>query len=201
MPRNSINLATSKLQDSLVSSDGTTYKINPDFRIVLACLERLADPDKKDIEKVLFLAHHFFLKETPPDMAELFSDFITGGETADDREEALLDFAQDSGVIYASFRQQYGINLLTERLHWAEFQQLLAGLNQNTAFGRRIQLRTLDINTLPEKERAKWRRLKDEVAVKQPISKAEHALQEELDRRLAAGEDPTTIINQLKGAE
>ena len=207
MPCNNINLAHPDLPTSLVSSDGNSYAVNPDFHIVLACLQRLSDPDRNELEKALYLSYHFFLQKTPPDMGELFSAFVSGtsstsntsGEPVDENDsEPLMDFQQDSGVLYASFRQSYGINLLTDPLHWIEFQQLLSALGPDTAFGNRVQLRSMDINSLPEQERSKWQKMKDNVAIVPKMSAAEQALQKELDRRLVAGEDPAEIIEQLK---
>jgi hypothetical protein len=206
MPCNSINLAHPELPVSMISSDGNTYVINPDFHVVLACLERLQDPDRNDLEKASYLSHHFFLKKTPPDMGGLFTAFVSGtsstsGEADEENNsEPLMDFQQDSGVLYASFRQTYGINLLTDKLHWIEFQELLSALGPDTPFGKRVQLRSINISALPENERLKWQRMRDNVAIIPKMSAAEEALQKELDRRLAAGEDPGEIISQLKEA-
>ncbi len=200
MPCSNINLAHPTLPDSVVSEDGNSYPINPDFRVVLGCLERLGDPDKKDLEKAFYLAHHFFLQKTLPDMGDLFSRFVSGGKTEHSGggdEQPLMDFAQDGGVIYASFRQQYSINLLKDSLHWYEFQELLAGLSPETPLGKRIHLRGLDISTIPEKDRGKWQIMKEQVAVVPKMSTEEKELHDELDHRLAAGEDPAEIITVL----
>lgn len=182
----------------LLSEDGNAYPIAPDHRTVLACLEAISDPDKPDLDKALFLAKRFFCGNPPPDMGALFSAFVAE-ESADEDGEQLLDFAQDAGVIYASFWQQYGINLATRKLHWWAFRMLLAGLGEGTALGNRVQLRTLDLDTIPDKERSKFRRMKDMVAIVPRISREEMDLQAELDRRLSAGEDPTEIIEKLRG--
>ena len=59
-------------------------------------------------------------------------------------------FTQDAEAIYASFREQYGINLLQEKgkLHWDEFKALFAGLGPNTYFQRIVEIRMRDTSKL-----------------------------------------------------
>ena len=109
--------------------------------------------------------------------------------------------AGDAGALYASFRQQYGIDLLRQPLHWFEFRELLAGLTEQTAFGARVRLRMADENAAPPEERAHLRRLKEQVALRPRVGKAEQTLLRELDRRLAAGESPDTVLRQLTDRE
>lgn len=58
-------------------------------------------------------------------------------------EKNLLDYEHDADMIYASFRQAYGINLLKEqgKLHWFEFVALLNGLPDDTIIKQVISLR------------------------------------------------------------
>lgn len=187
------------LPNALVSAvDGKAYPIDADCRTVLACLRRLSDPDREDLDKLIYLARRFFLGHPPSDLGELFSAFVTGGEPGDPNEPPLLDFEVDAGAIYASFRQQYGIDLLRESLHWIEFRALLAGLCEGTAFGARVRLRGLDEERLAPEDRARVRRLKDQFAIVPHVGQAEQGLLDELNRRLAAGEDPAGIIQKLR---
>lgn len=187
-----------KVLSRAITVDGIAYPIDPNFRTVLACVRVYNDPDKPIIEKALYIAQRFFLGNVPPDMGKAFSDFLSE-ETQDDDGEQFMDFDMDAGVIYASFRQQYGINLMTDYLHWYEFRALLSGLTEQTPFGQRVHIRSMDINDVPEKARVKLRKLKDTLSIKPQISRREVELQAELDRRLEAGEDPTEIINSLQG--
>ncbi|NLI21752.1 MAG: hypothetical protein GX418_09420 [Clostridiales bacterium] len=179
------------------ASDGNAYAIDPSFRTVLLCLRRLNDPDRSDLEKLLFLAGRFFLGNTPPDPDRMFADFVAGGMPAEADEPPLMDFEQDAGAIYASFRQQYRIDLLAEDLHWLAFLALLAGLGEDTPVGARARLRALDENRVAPEDRARVRRMKEQVAIRPRVSRAEQALLRELDRRLMAGEDPADILTQL----
>ena len=193
--------AEQALPAALTGADGKIYPVNPDFRTVLRCLRRLSDPDRETPAKLLYLAHHFYRDNPPPEMAALFSAFVSGGGTQDADEPPLMDFEQDAGAIYASFRAQYGLNLLREPLHWFEFRELLAGLDEQTAFGARVRLRALSENDVASEDRPALRKLKAQVALRPRVSREERALLTELDRRLAAGESPGDVLAQLHQRE
>lgn len=187
------------LPTALISeADGKLYPIDPDFRTVLACLRKLNDPDIPELEKLLYLAGRFYLRHPPHDLDWLFAAFVTGGAQCETGEPPMLDFEMDAGVIYASFRQQYGMNLLRESLHWLEFRELLAGLGEDTPFGARVRLRGLDETRVPPEDRAALRRMKERIAIAPRVGRAEQTLLTELNRRLAAGEDPVEIIEKLQ---
>lgn len=186
------------LVKTLKSSDGMEYPIDASFRNVLACLRVLSDPDRSELDKSLFLSVRFFLKHPPADMQELFSGFVNGEDSGAESEEPLLDFEIDAAAIYASFRQQYGIDLLHDDLHWVEFRTLLAGLTENTVFGNRVKIRATDESDMDEKTRSKFHKVKDMVAIKQKESQREKELRAELNRRLEAGENPVEVLNALK---
>ena len=60
-----------------------------------------------------------------------------------DLEEAHFDIKQDADLIYASFKSEYGIDLIEEqgKLHWHKFQALLQGLSSESILQRVIQIR------------------------------------------------------------
>lgn len=186
------------LPTALVSGhDGLSYLIDPCYRTVLACLRWLCDPAMEEMRKRLYLARFFFLNHPPRDMDALFAAFVTGGETGGD-EPPLMDFEVDAGAIYASFRQQYGIDLLREELHWIEFRELLAGLCEDTPFGARVRLRALPDREISAEDRPRIQKLREMIRIPERVDPAEQALLTELNRRLAEGEDPTEIIRQLQ---
>lgn len=199
MPRSKFSLSAPVLPKSVHSEDGNDYPVDSDFRTVLACLERLSDPDAEALPKALFIATHFYKGNPPPDMWPLFQRFLLCGEdAAGGDDDPVMDFEQDADAIYASFKQQYDIDLIRGKLHWVEFRLLLRGLGENTPFGQLLKWRHMDVSVYAEKDRAKLRSIKDTVALQPRISQRELELQAELDRRLAAGEDPAEIIKQLK---
>jgi hypothetical protein len=187
------------LPRALISAaDGKAYPIDPDFRTVLACLRRLNDPDMDALVKLLYLGKRFFLGQPPADMAALFTAFTAGGAAAASGEPPLMDFEQDAEAIYASFRMQYGIDLLTADLHWLAFRALLAGLGEDTPLGLRVRVRTLPDSRVAPEDRAQLHRLREHFAIAQRVSGAEQALLRALDEKLMAGEDPADVLAQLK---
>ena len=185
------------LPTALVSAaDGKAYPIDPDFRTVLACLRRLSEPALDVLAKLAYLGKRFYLGRPPRDMAALFTAFVAGGGQAGDGPP-LIDFEQDAGAVYASFRMQYGIDLLHETLHWFAFRELLSGLGENTPLGLRVRVRAMPERDLPPEERAQLRRLRERFAIAPRADGAERALIAELDRRLAAGEDPADVLQKL----
>ena len=148
---------------------------------------------------MLFIAVHFYKGNPPPDMWPLFERFLLCEEhAADDAEDPVMDFEQDAAAIYSSFKQQYNIDLIHEKLHWIEFRLLLRGLGEQTPFGNLLRIRNLDVSDYAEKDRARLRTLQDMVAIHPRVGMKEAQLQAELDRRLRAGEDPTEILKQLQ---
>lgn len=180
------------------AADGRAYPVDPDFRTVLACLRRLCDPDVEPLNKLLYLASRFYLNHPPPDADSLFTAFVAGDGATGGDEPPLIDFELDAGAIYASFRMQYGLDLLTAKLHWFAFRELLAGLDEHTPLGLRVRLRALPDDRVAPEDRALVRRLRDRIAIDPRVGKAEQALLSELDRRLAAGEDPVEILETLR---
>ncbi|MCR5723464.1 MAG: bacteriophage Gp15 family protein [Treponema sp.] len=124
---------TKKVLPSAVEVDGAFFAVKTDFRTVLAFFALLADgthtyadfdfmytsdgvPANRKAGVDAMIA--FFNRENPLPRK-------VGSDSADH----LLDYEQDADLIYSAFREQYGINLLTEDLHWYEFRALLSGLH------------------------------------------------------------------------
>ncbi len=58
-----------------------------------------------------------------------------------------FDFALDSPYIYASFMQEYGIDLVEQqgRLHWKKFIALFQGLSEKTKIREIMHIRGMDV--------------------------------------------------------
>ena len=63
-----------------------------------------------------------------------------------------FDYVRDAGAIYASFFDQYGIDLNKERgkMHWDTFKALLDGLGPNTYFQRILAIRREDSSKIED---------------------------------------------------
>lgn len=145
---------------------GETYHINLAFDTVLRFYEMLDDDRLDDAEKVATAFQMFF--DQPVTEAEFavsafeqITKYISMKPYGNDDEgeqgqpiardpRQLYSFKQDAEAIYASFYDQYGMNLIKEQgeLHWDEFKALFQGLGPGTYFQRIIEIRTKDTKDL-----------------------------------------------------
>ena len=158
------------LTESLVDKlnyHGKTYRLDLAFDTVLKFYELLDDDNLEDSEKIS-VAFEMFMGFTPDDadfaiaVFQKINQYIAKQPYGDEGEpnidgngqvvtpQKYYSFTQDAEAIYASFREQYGINLLQEKgkLHWDEFKALFAGLGPNTYFQRIVEIRMRDTSKL-----------------------------------------------------
>lgn len=152
---------------------GKTYSINLSFDTVISFYQLLDDEHFTAEEKVSVAFEMFFgFKPQDADFAvsafEQISNYLREqpyGNDDDDEPSSDMQgtptpavkyysYTQDAQAIYASFREQYGINLLQEKgkMHWDEFKALFAGLNDKTYMSRIIQIRMRDTSELKGQE-------------------------------------------------
>lgn len=117
-----------------VEVNGTLFYIRTDYRLWLKFGEKLQAKDAMYIDFQFILDgeknNNVFMN---PEIFEACLKFYnnpnstpTGDE--DEQKEIVSDFLEDGEYIYASFRAKYGVNLLTDKLHWHEFLALYRGL-------------------------------------------------------------------------
>jgi len=139
------------------------YHINLMFDTVLSFYKLLDDDHFNDEEKV-GIAFELFFGNAPnnDDFAieafkqisnYLSADPYEGEQTGDNNGSAspkYYSFEQDAEAIFASFYQQYRIDLINEKgkLHWDKFKALFAGLGPDTYFMRIVHIRQEDATKL-----------------------------------------------------
>ncbi|MGG2054697.1 Gp15 family bacteriophage protein [Lysinibacillus pakistanensis] len=64
-----------------------------------------------------------------------------------EKEVDIYDIAQDAEYIYASFLQDYGMDLFEQQgiLHWDKFKALLVGLRDDTKFKKVLEIRQMPL--------------------------------------------------------
>jgi hypothetical protein len=190
---------------------GSCESICFDFRTVLKILHLQSNPDIPDTQKTLAMLRWFYPHGTPNDVQSALNALVAfisprklEVETAQSyarkvrnlppTKETSLEqepptkpqycFEFDSDEIYVSFLADYGVDLVSdEPMHWYKFLVLFSNLSKDSAFARKLELRTMDISHFKGKERAK-------------ISKAQKAVQ--LPKRLTQAE--IEHINYLQSA-
>lgn len=150
--------------DDLVEIEGVAYEINVSFDNILNIIDLLNESKLPDHRKLDIAIKLLFGRELPFDTEtknvifnQVFEEYINQ-EQVDDTEYDLqgnpmpkyekdrknyYSLVHDAKYIYAAFRQSYGINLFKEhgKLHWFDFQALLASLPDNTRFRQIINIR------------------------------------------------------------
>lgn len=129
-----------------VEYKGREYKLSPAFDNVLRMFVEVEDDHLTEWNKLDIMLYYLLQDEGYPVEPELL-EAISGVLFPPGRHSSgpkVLDFEQDADLIYAAFRQVYGIDLQSERgkMHWLTFQALLSGLPTGTRLGEIIQIRS-----------------------------------------------------------
>ena len=153
--------------------DNKIYHIDLAFDTVLRFYEMLDDQRLDDPEKIATAFEMFFNQPVKDaNFAVIAFEQITkyismkpygNDDEGEDQQRVARDprrlysFKQDAEAIFASFYEQYGINLIREqgKLHWDEFKALFQGLGPNTYFQRIIDIRTKDTKDLEGEQLSK----------------------------------------------
>ena len=97
----------------MVLPDGREVPVNADFRVILKCLRTLKDRKFTDAQKEAFISLYFFNGLGVRNPSHLLNQFLSDGTASeDDGDPPVMDFEQDADVIYSSFMQSYGIDLI-----------------------------------------------------------------------------------------
>lgn len=125
-----------------------TYKVQTDFRQGLKFFKILQDKEFSEETKYELYIVCFFGEGVQVDredlegMFEFIGSYLAGGDQGEKTEgKKVFDFMVDSGRLYSAFRQVYGINLLTEDLHWWEFLQLFKDIVSETKLTQVMDIR------------------------------------------------------------
>ena len=183
---------TSDPEDAEVN--GKRYKINTDFRIALRCNEISENNDIMDEERGLAIVYLLFGDEginnieDSNELLEIALKFLSCGqkkEKDNKKEEVDMDFEQDWNYIQTSFFSDYNIDLTKSQIHWWKFCNMLGGLTDKCIFNRVRFVRNFDISQIKDsKEREKWIKQKELVALKREKTSEEKRLDEIFERQL-----------------
>lgn len=162
----------------------TEYKgfpIDPDFQVGIQIMQMFENEDLSRQEAVTVALSILFLQEDEeknplplPDaqtaidgLMWFLSDWNHDHNTKTDKTR-VTDYDIDQWRIYSAFRQCYGINLNTDKLHFWEFMGLLTTLPE-CAYTRVIDIRSKKITSkMGKEEREAYTKLKSVYALDQP---------------------------------
>ena len=129
-----------------VTVDGKFYKLNFDFSNVLRMLEVLSMEDLMDDARE-YLALKCLVRR-PRNIEKVLKEVrnvLSLMPAEKPSGEKITSFEQDAGLIRTAFRQEYGIDLFRENLHWLEFTELLQNLPGGNRYEEVLGIRTRPI--------------------------------------------------------
>ncbi len=147
--------------------------VDTDFRI-MARFE--TSVRKSDSAGILSALSDFFKGNIPTDYmaaADAAVNFYLCGknppeniENSPKNTKRCYDYDEDSRYFIAAFRQQYGIDLETAKLHWQKFSALFAGLTDETELVKIMRIRCTKTSEITDKaERERIRKLQRRYAL------------------------------------
>ena len=184
-----------KLQDTLpdgVTVDGRFYRLDFDFRNVLRMIDILDDddlmPDAQEYNAVRCLTKH---PRNVHKVLEAVKALLFDHSPKKDSQK-VTDFVQDAGMIRAAFRQAYGIDLYTEKLHWIAFSELLNAIPEGNRYAEVVGIRARPIPAP-----TKWNAEERQWLLKAKAEYAIHLSDKEQQRRYQ--EDVAKVFSGLMG--
>ena len=152
----------------MVEINGVKYPISCDFRTGMK-FDEILDSDISDVQKLLRTLRLYYPKKIPTDIHAAIDKVIwfyrCGKEEPkkEERErykrrnskEPAYSFTQDAPYIYAAFKEQYGIDLMTEeKLHWWKFMALFESLSEDTKMAQIMYFRKANVSGMSRDRRA-----------------------------------------------
>ncbi|MCT0049178.1 bacteriophage Gp15 family protein [Lactococcus lactis] len=220
-------LSLSWSQPDVIEAKTADYEVVMDFSRVLRLFELYKQDDIDVSEKLFITIEMFFLtsiNEIPEEDFQLILEGLTQKIIGDnsreetverdmkgnilEEEKKFYDFEEDADYIFASFMQDYGIDLIKEReksnyywnkvqsgkmslekfrnltMSWDKFNALLAGLSETSKFRRVIEIRQMEIpDNATEKERKEIKKAKTAVALKSDRERIEFEMMDLKEQR------------------
>lgn len=184
-----------KLQDTLpdgVTVDGRFYRLDFDFRNVLRMIDILDDddlmPDAQEYNAIRCLTKH------PRNVHKVLMAVkaLLFDHSPKKDSQKVTDFVQDAGMIRAAFRQSYGIDLYTEKLHWIAFTELLNAIPEGNRYAEVVGIRARPIPAP-----TKWNAEERQWLLKAKAEYAIHLSDKEQQRRYQ--DDVAKVFSGLMG--
>lgn len=167
-----------------VEVKGKQYKINTDFRVAIRCNQIAEDETIGDFERALAIIETLYGDEAIDDgkkdteiyvkLLKLAQKYLScGKEIEKNNEKPDMDYVEDYGYIWASFKSDYnGMDIDKENIHWWKFNDMMNGLSNSEmgnccVLNRVRNLRNYDLKQVKDlKERQKIRKAQQQVALK-----------------------------------
>lgn len=183
-----------------VAIDGKNYPLRTDFRTWLRFGTLLENENMTTKEKLVRIFDLCFVDETPHNVTATLAalkGFYCANETLSDKSKTgsaravtapTIDFEIDAPMLYAAYRQCYGIDLADDReaLHWHVFLALLRALPENCRLAQIMTYRATDLTAISSPElRKQYADLKERFVLPDRRNTAQR--QADIDEAIADG--------------
>lgn len=175
---------------STVTVGRRKYRLRLTYTRVLFALDAVRDPLLTDEDRVRLMLHLLVCGRIPTNEKRRMAllDAVLDQMNREHRPAGgppVMSLTQDAPLIYAGFRQAYGIDLHAVDLPWATFCVLLSGLPESTRFCEVVSLRSRPVPP-PDKHNARYReellRAKAAVALARTEEERDEAYQAALNQ-------------------
>lgn len=157
----------------LESGEVHTFYINVAFDVALRALKLFEDAHLDLVDKVNTLWEMFIenyddevnlsINDKEEVIIHIFSEYFQPKQANAPPSKKVYDLDQDAEYIYASFLQDYNMDLfdMQGKLHWVKFLALLSGLSDKTKFKQVINIRTQELPKPTNHNKDEIKRLRD----------------------------------------
>ncbi len=147
-----------------ISVCGEDFEINTDFKVWIEFDRLMTESSLTDSEKIVKILNLCLkdkllpkrLDETLFSLFKFYSCFEDGNVNSkgkENKKKRVISFTHDAPYIYSAFYGQYGIDLLTENLHWFSFRALLDGLTDEHKLISIIGYRKAELSDVKDAKR------------------------------------------------
>lgn len=163
-------------------------EIVTDFRVWLQYEAMLLDGDITNEQLWGWINDSVFRGKIPENKADVLTAVIsfylcgkrnearnTGSGAASKRA---YDINVDAPLFAAAYRQVYGVDLTTARLHWWEFRAMMDGLPEDCQLAKVISYRTVDLDKVPKEKRRFYSDMQRRYALKPLVRSSRMTLAE-----------------------
>ena len=161
--------------------NGKIHEVSYGYRTMMAAEIEMFRPDISDQQKMLNALNLFYAYNIPSDL-DAAVDYMLwfhrcgeltpkGDRTRKGVTRRGYCFLKDAPLIYAAFRQQYGINLRqtpNDSLHWWEFLAMFEALDENTRMAKVMYWRTCDTKGMGKEQKAYIKQMRTLYSLEEP---------------------------------
>lgn len=155
-----------------VDIDGRSFDINYDFRTSILFEIMIQDDEVDDTTKYINALNLYYpiIPQNKEKAIEKILWFYKGGRKSDvykkgDRcaftSDLIYSYDYDDEYIYASFLDQYGVDLQESDMHWWKFRAMFKSLKKDNEFVKIMGYRAMNIsNKMTKEEQQFYRNMK-----------------------------------------